>query len=37
MSLKKEIEEGIRRWEDLPHLWIGIDNRENGLLAQINP
>jgi hypothetical protein len=26
MSLKKEIKDDLRRWEDLPWLWIGRTN-----------
>ena len=36
-SLKKEIEEDIRRWEDLPCSWIGrINIVKNGYLAESN-
>ena len=36
-SLKKEIEEDIRRWKDLPCSWVGrINHSNNGHLAESN-
>jgi hypothetical protein len=41
-SLKKEIEEDLRRWKDLPDSWIGRINKsghlaKNNLQSQCNP
>jgi hypothetical protein len=35
-SLKKEIEEDLRRWKDLPCSWIGRINKNFGYLAESN-